>query len=112
MRSRVQGRCTDCPHLYEGLPIEWKTFAEFREFAIKNGFRKNTSPDRKDPTKGYTADNVQFIPFSENYSRVRRGRYDDYADRGPEPEPYYSDADLGAVPYEPATDRPFDDVPF
>lgn len=67
MRSRTLGRATRTPHLYEGLELGWKTFAEFREWALANGFSKeNNSPDRIDAGKGYVPGNVRFVPPYEN----------------------------------------------
>lgn len=96
MRSRVQGRATKAPWHYEGLALAWATFAEFRAWALANGFSKeNNSPERKDPTKGYTPDNVVFVAPGVNHSTSRGRRYysksfeqflqsDEYV-RGPQP---------------------------
>ena len=85
LRSRTQGKATRTPHLYLGLPIGWTTFAEFRAFAVANGFRKNTSPDRINSALGYVPENVRFIPFAENWAKTTRNAQSDYAVRGEEP---------------------------
>lgn len=71
MRGRARGYGTKCPWLYEGVEIEWPTFAEFRAWALEHGFRKDTSLDRRDPTRGYTADNVRFVSVKRNNGFTR-----------------------------------------
>jgi len=79
MVSRTKGRSTRNPDKYRGLEVGWKNFAEFREWAVKNGFSKLTnSPDRQDILKGYTPDNVKFVIPSHNFGR--------YYPEPPEPE--------------------------
>jgi hypothetical protein len=86
MRSRVKGQATTIPWKYEGLALYWKTYAEFRVFALANGFSKvNCSPDRKDSKLGYVPGNVRFVPIKKNCNVGGRSRcgHDDV--RGPEP---------------------------
>lgn len=68
MRSRCKGTgATRNPEIYTGLACEFATFAEFRAFAIANGFSKHhNSPDRIDTRKGYTRDNLRFIDIITN----------------------------------------------
>lgn len=67
MKQRAKGRATRSPHLYEGLDVFWETFDEFRTWALANGFSKvNSSPDRIDAGRGYTPDNVRFVPPYKN----------------------------------------------
>jgi hypothetical protein len=78
MYRNVLGRCrgvkrdgTGWPR-WAGLECEFLTWQEFRAFALKNGYSKtNNSIDRIDPSRGYTYDNVRFIPQRENSSRRR-----------------------------------------
>lgn len=75
LRNRCQGRATQSPHLYAGLEVGWGSFAEFRAWAIRNGFSKrNCSPDRIDPRRGYTPGNVRWVPLKDQWSHVRRVR--------------------------------------
>ena len=71
MRSRTLGRATKNPELYDGLELGWSTFAEFRAWALANGFTKtNNSPDRQDVSLGYVPGNVRFVPPAENVIRA------------------------------------------
>jgi hypothetical protein len=87
MKGRTKGHSTRSPHLYDGLDLHWTSFAEFRSWALVNGFSKGTSsPDRKDADKGYVPGNVKFVPCVENYSSRRSWQHmSDYAVRGDEP---------------------------
>lgn len=108
MVRRVKGRSgTKRPDLYRGLPCDWPSFAEFREFALAHGFSKATpSIDRIDPARGYTADNVRFVSVQENRLKAI-GQFNGHDDvRGEEP-PDDAWADLGAE--LPPTDRELDD---
>ena len=72
IRNRVRGKSTTTPHLYDGIELGFSTFAEFRAYALTHGFRAwSTSPDRRDPTKGYVPGNLRFIPKKFNFSRRR-----------------------------------------
>lgn len=77
MKQRVNGKSK--PHIYKGLPLLDK--AEFIAWASKNsvykklhaywvetGYKRKYSPsiDRKDSTKGYTLDNIQWVTQSVN----------------------------------------------
>lgn len=69
-RSRCQGRGTRTPEIYEGKEFGFANFAEFRAFALANGFtKKRNSPDRIDATKGYVPGNIKFVP--PLYNKVR-----------------------------------------
>lgn len=90
MRSRAHGRGTKTPWIYPpGWP--WKSFAEFRQWALASGFTKtNNSPDRINSDAAYSRSNVRWItPDANTKSRrhaVQRMREtSDYAVRGEEP---------------------------
>lgn len=89
LRSRVHGRASRCPWIFEGLPLGFADFGEFRAFAIANGFSKtNNSPDRIDPRLGYIPGNIRFVPPARNFGASRGRTYYDQSDeavRGPEP---------------------------
>jgi hypothetical protein len=88
MKGRTKGYSTRSPHLYAGIELHWKSFAEFRVWALSNGFSKETSsPDRKDADKGYVPGNVKFVPCVENYRTRRSWQHmqDDTTVRGEEP---------------------------
>lgn len=70
MRERVEGsRVTGntAEPIWHGLEVEWKTFPEFRAWAIANGFgKRRCSLDRRDSTIGYTAGNCRWVTVREN----------------------------------------------
>lgn len=93
MKGRTKGHSTRSPELYTGLKLGWKTFAEFRSWALRHGFSKrNSSPDRQDASKGYEPGNVEFVSCKYNTHRALLG--DDYY-RGEEP-PHDSFCDCDA----------------
>ncbi|HEX7011493.1 MAG TPA: hypothetical protein VF161_02040, partial [Steroidobacteraceae bacterium] len=70
MQSRCKGQATKRPDEYKQVRLGFKSFAEFRAFAIRNGFTKeNNSPDRLDTSRGYEPGNIRFIPPAENALR-------------------------------------------
>jgi len=76
MHSRVRGNIktgnTDAP-IWLGIEIQWKTFSDFREWALKNGYsRKRNSLDRLDPMIGYTESNCEWVTVEENSRRSYR----------------------------------------
>lgn len=92
IKARVTGKSTRSPHLYQGMELGFTSFAEFRTYALANGFtHKTTSPDREDPERGYVPGNLRFISASENFARRRNVEQSDYAVRGDEPPSYYDD---------------------
>jgi hypothetical protein len=53
--------------IWKGLPVEWKSWEEFRAWSLANGFsRINNSLDRKRTSEGYGPNNCQWIPAVEN----------------------------------------------
>lgn len=92
IRLRVKGKATSSPHLYAGMELGFASFAEFRAYALANGFtHKTTSPDRENPEQGYVPGNVRFISKTENFARRRNASQSDYEIRGEEPPRYYND---------------------
>lgn len=89
MQGRCRGHSTKSPWCWAGLTVGWRTFAEFRAYALANGFTKvNNSPERRDATRGYVPGNVVFVTRQENSSTSRGAAYygySDYAVRGAEP---------------------------
>ena len=82
MKSRITGIQKTKHHLYQGKELlgkedfyEWslsdKTFHDlFSEWEISNYERRLTpSVDRVDPGKGYSVDNMEWVPFHENCRR-------------------------------------------
>jgi len=77
MQNRVAGRARagngSCP--WRGLPVAWKTWPEFRAWALSAGYSKaRNSLDRIDSRKGYGPDNCRWTTVAENtaYARVMR----------------------------------------
>lgn len=89
MQGRCRGHSTKSPWCWAGLTVGWKTFKEFRDWALANGFTKvNNSPERKDARLGYVPGNVVFVTKDQNSSTSRGSSYyahSDYAVRGEEP---------------------------
>lgn len=84
MRSRVNGKCNPrSAHLYEGLELmDREVFismslndAEFNSLFLEwqeGDFERRLapSPDRIDSSRGYTPDNIEWVPFHENCRRA------------------------------------------
>jgi hypothetical protein len=61
---------------WAGLPVGWKSFREFREWALANGYSKTrNSLDRIDEKAGYTPANCQWITRGENTRKAMRKRW-------------------------------------
>ncbi len=90
LKRRTQGKGCKSPELYKGLAIctkeEFYTFAinsdEFTSLYntwMENKFNIKYTPsvNRKDTTKGYEIDNIEFITFSENckLAHINRTNY-------------------------------------
>jgi hypothetical protein len=99
MRSRLAGRATNRPDLYDGLEFGWDSFAEFRAWALNEAFprfsKRLSSPDRQRSTEGYVPGNVVFTTPEHNTRRALHG--DDW--RGePGPCEPWCDCDV-CIPY-------------
>jgi hypothetical protein len=95
MQQRVKGSASAHPEYFRGVPLAWDNFADFRGWAVANGFSKrNCSPDRIVAELGYVPGNIVWKPIHENMLaaalKTNSIRY------GPEPPP----------PHD------YDDVPF
>lgn len=95
MRGRARGSCTRTPWIYPpGFP--WKSYAEFRTWALMSGFSKATpSPDRPNPREAYSATNVVWRTKSENFGSSRGKGYYGAQPDGPEPPQEYDDCAPG-----------------
>lgn len=89
MRCRATGTGgTATPWIYP-LGFPWKSYAEFRAWALASGFCKaRPSPDRPRPTEPYGPTNVRWRTKEQNSATARGRNY--YANagaqpRGPEP---------------------------
>lgn len=88
MQSRIEGVQKIKHHLYEGKPLidrksfyDWslgspefyKLFGQYKE----QGFPRKLSPsvDRKDSSKGYELDNMEWVTMSENSRRGAVNRF-------------------------------------
>jgi hypothetical protein len=87
MESRCGGIVTGKAHLYKGLDLlprkdfyEWslsdKDFNDLYDNWVKSDYCKKLSPsiDRKDTSKGYVLDNIQWITHSENSRKGAKSR--------------------------------------
>jgi hypothetical protein len=87
MKSRVTGVTKKKNHLYLGLELldkdsfyEWSlndpSFLELFKVWTESSYPRRSTPsiDRIDSNKGYTPDNIQWITFSENCSKVTRSK--------------------------------------
>ena len=75
MNGRVKGSRSRSPEIWLGLPVHWKTFEEFRSWALQAGYCKAlNSLDRIDPNKGYHPDNCQWLSCGDNTRRANVGR--------------------------------------
>lgn len=67
---------TRCIRDYKGkgrsVCNEWENFANFRDWAMSNGFNQSLSLDRIDNSKGYYPENCQWIPMDVNRIKDRR----------------------------------------
>lgn len=45
---------------------EWDDFFAFKDWALKNGYRKDLTIDRRDNDKGYSPDNCRFVTCRDN----------------------------------------------
>lgn len=74
MRNRCLNKNAQKWHRYgqRGITIcsEWDSFAEFRRWAISNGYRKGLTIDRIDNDGNYEPDNCRWITKSENSSKI------------------------------------------
>lgn len=53
---------------------EWLNFEPFQEWALKNGYAKGLTIERKDVNGNYEPSNCKWIPQSEQSSNTRRAR--------------------------------------
>lgn len=72
IENRVAGRVKDGNDVarWKGLEIGFKSFAEFRAWALSHGYRRGVVLDRKDPKRGYTPDNCEWVTKEENAKRA------------------------------------------
>ena len=54
---------------------EWQQFEPFRDWAMSHGYEDGLSIERKDVNKGYTPDNCEWIPMSQQASNRRTTVY-------------------------------------
>jgi hypothetical protein len=89
MKSRVTGVQSKKAHLYFGKELmDKESFYEFAKCSPmfrtlfyqykREGYNQKLAPtpDRVDPTKGYTVDNIQWVTNSVNSSRGARRKYE------------------------------------
>lgn len=61
--------------------LEWEDYNNFREWALKNGYKDNLTIDRKDNKKGYTPDNCRWITEKEQNRNTTRNRIIKYNEK-------------------------------
>ncbi len=74
MRNRVAGNIGHDEY-WTGLSITWKTFFDFRQWALNNGYKKGLTLERKDRELGYSPDNCEWITRAENCRRASNYRW-------------------------------------
>jgi len=76
LNSRTRGTSRHGPQSsWSGKEVEWKTFEEFRRWALDWGYSKKfCSLDRIDINKGYTSANCQWLTVALNTSRENQMR--------------------------------------
>lgn len=75
--QRTRGRATADPHSFEGVPLGFANYGEFRKWALANGFSKTKcSPDRIRAKLGYVPGNIRFVTKAENWraAQLRQGK--------------------------------------
>ena len=53
---------------------EWLDFEEFRDWALKTGYKDNLTIERKNPFLGYCPENCEWIPLTEQRKNQRRSK--------------------------------------
>lgn len=56
------------PYIRRGIGVcpEWETFENFRDWALKSGFRPEFELDRENNDKWYAPDNCRWVSHAEN----------------------------------------------
>lgn len=66
LRGRITGGKSRQPHYWTGLQNEFYSWERFREWALKNGYRKGVQLDRINAYRGYAPDNCQFLTAADH----------------------------------------------
>ena len=78
MRNRVSENNRDHKKYYDkGVKVcdEWQDFAEFRKWALDNGYTEDLTIDRIDANKDYQPDNCRWVTMSvQNYNKTLDNR--------------------------------------
>lgn len=80
-RRCLDEKCTSYNY-YGGRGIticeDWKEFINFKDWALKNGYKENLQIDRVDNNGDYTPENCRFVTPEENIrnSRITKLNYD------------------------------------
>ena len=76
MRQRCNNPNKDCYSLYGGKGVrvcaEWEDYANFKKWAMANGYADNLSIDRIDSNGNYCPENCRWITRSENTARANK----------------------------------------
>lgn len=66
-RTRGTGKAGNGENYWAGKPVGWRTFAEFREWALANGYsRSRCSLDRERKSEGYVPGNCRWLTVADN----------------------------------------------
>jgi hypothetical protein len=73
MQKRVRGVVCDGCHKprWKGLEVGWSSYAEFKTWALANGYEDGLSLDRREGDKGYVPGNCQWITKRANDEKAR-----------------------------------------
>lgn len=72
IRRREKGRCFKDgdrhKKIYENVVVddEWKTWENYKKWALENGYQEGLSIDRIDNDKGYSPENCRWVSVAEN----------------------------------------------
>lgn len=81
-RCRAKRRYNSKYYSKKGIAVcdEWSDFLVFREWSLKNGYRKDLQIDRIDSDKGYSPKNCRWINRGDNVRRALEKCYSAYGE--------------------------------
>lgn len=74
----IKERCGNPKNkIYKDISLceEWKSFENFKDWALANGYQDELTIDRKDSNKGYEPDNCRWTTFKVQANNTSRNHY-------------------------------------